>query len=82
MKHGERRERTNPQSVSDIADVASSSARRLEETSSPTFTAPSESGTTSVRSYVVEVDKLIDQFRAGERTRFEVREEHCCYCEG
>ena len=73
MNHGGRRERANTQSVSEFANVASgSTSGAVEQSSSPTFTAPSESGATSVHSYVVEVDKLIDQFRAGERTRFEV----------
>lgn len=53
--------------------VASGSGIRHEEGTSPTISTQSEPRTgTSIRAYVAEIDHLIDLFRAGEKSKFEV----------
>jgi len=80
MSYGEHRERAGRESFEVVSEsdgnpVANNSASQLERgrESNATFASCSDQGVESnVRTYVAEIDHLIELFRAGERTRFEV----------
>ena len=80
MSYGEHCERARREpfeivSESDGNPVANNSTSQLErgQESNATFTTRSDQGVESnIRTYVTEIDHLVELFRTGERTRFDV----------
>jgi hypothetical protein len=77
MSHGDRAKRTQPHPIESVSEssgaVVIEPERGPEDGTSATISTHSERGEgSSIKPYVSEIDHLVELFRAGERSRFEV----------